>query len=79
MDIQETEFGDPAPSKQKKIIHFSSGETLEVQDSEEEDEEEESSSSPPFREHTERVRNTLIKDAELNSNMVILLNIMSLH
>lgn len=54
MEIQETQFEDPAPSKQKKIIHFSSGETLELEDSEEE--EEQSPSTPPFTEPTERVR-----------------------
>lgn len=56
MDIQETQFEDPAPSKQKRIIHFSSGEILELEDSEEEEEEEQSSSTPPFTEPTERVR-----------------------
>lgn len=56
MDIQETEFEDPAPSKQKRIIHFSSGETLELDDSEEEDEERQSSSKPPFTEPSDKVR-----------------------
>uniref|UniRef100_A0A3B5ACX9 Family with sequence similarity 177 member A1 n=1 Tax=Stegastes partitus TaxID=144197 RepID=A0A3B5ACX9_9TELE len=37
----EVECGGPALSKQKKVIHFSSGETLELEDSEEEEEEEE--------------------------------------
>ncbi|XP_026196559.1 protein FAM177A1 isoform X2 [Anabas testudineus] len=53
MDIQETQFEDPAPSK-KRIIHFSSGDTLELEDSEEE--EERSSSAPPFTEPTETTR-----------------------
>ncbi|KAK2856560.1 hypothetical protein Q5P01_005295 [Channa striata] len=51
MDIQETTFGSPAPSKEKKIIHFSSGETLELDS---EDEEEQPSCRPPFTEPTER-------------------------
>lgn len=56
-DIQETEFGGTSLSKKKKIIHFSSGETLEVQDSEEEEEEDEQSSKrAPFREPAERTR-----------------------
>ncbi|XP_026174695.1 protein FAM177A1 [Mastacembelus armatus] len=49
-----TESGCPARSKHKKVIHFSSGETLEEEDSEEE--EEQLSSRPPFREPTERTR-----------------------
>ncbi|XP_054474910.1 protein FAM177A1 [Anoplopoma fimbria] len=56
-DIQENQFGSPALSKQRRIIHFSSGETLEQEDSEEEEEEEEQSSNrPPFREPAERTR-----------------------
>uniref|UniRef100_A0AAQ4QXT0 Uncharacterized protein n=1 Tax=Gasterosteus aculeatus aculeatus TaxID=481459 RepID=A0AAQ4QXT0_GASAC len=47
------EFGSPALSKQTRIIHFSSGETLEQEDSEEE--EEEQSNRPPFREPADRV------------------------
>ncbi|XP_056261335.1 protein FAM177A1 isoform X2 [Seriola aureovittata] len=54
IDTQETDFSGPLPSKQKKIIHFSSGETLEEEDSEEE--EEPASNRPPFREPTERTR-----------------------
>ncbi|XP_041814061.1 protein FAM177A1 [Chelmon rostratus] len=38
LDIQETESESPAVSKQRRIIHFSSGETLEEDDSEEEEE-----------------------------------------
>ncbi|XP_059212519.1 protein FAM177A1 [Centropristis striata] len=53
-DIQETEFGDPALSTQKRVIYFSSGETLDEEDSEEE--EEQSSNRPPFREPAERSR-----------------------
>ncbi|XP_040016110.2 protein FAM177A1 [Gasterosteus aculeatus] len=48
------EFGSPALSKQTRIIHFSSGETLEQEDSEEE--EEEQSNRPPFREPADRTR-----------------------
>lgn len=40
-------------SKQRRIIHFSSGETLEEEDSEEE--EEQPSDRPPLREPEERV------------------------
>ncbi|KAF3702572.1 Protein FAM177A1 [Channa argus] len=54
MEVQETQFGSPAPSKEKRTIHFSSGETLELEDSE--DEEEQSSHRPPFTEPTERTR-----------------------
>ncbi|KAF3849517.1 hypothetical protein F7725_019236 [Dissostichus mawsoni] len=56
-DIQETEFGSPALSKQRRIIYFSSGETMEEEDSEEEEEEEERSSDrTPFREPAEKSR-----------------------
>ncbi|XP_044024255.1 protein FAM177A1 isoform X2 [Siniperca chuatsi] len=54
LDIHETEFGNPAVSKQRRIIHFSSGETLEEEDSEED--EEPSSNRPPFREPAEKTR-----------------------
>lgn len=37
-EIQETDFGCPALSEQKRIIHFSSGDTLTEDDSEEEEE-----------------------------------------
>ncbi|KAM7395813.1 hypothetical protein PAMA_007211 [Pampus argenteus] len=59
-DIQETEFGDVAVSRTKRIIHFTSGETLEEKDSEEEEEEEEEQSSnrSPFSESTERSSKT---------------------
>ncbi|KAK5880476.1 hypothetical protein CesoFtcFv8_023499 [Champsocephalus esox] len=53
-DIQETEFGSPALSKQRRIIYFSSGETMDEEDSEEE--EERSSDRPPFREPAEKSR-----------------------
>ncbi|KAF1376299.1 hypothetical protein PFLUV_G00210070 [Perca fluviatilis] len=56
-DVQETEFGSPALTKQRRITYFSSGETLEEEDSEEEEEEEEQSSNrPPFREPAEKTR-----------------------
>ncbi|XP_069559158.1 protein FAM177B [Brachyistius frenatus] len=58
-DIHQSEFGGPASSKERKILHFSSGETLEVEDSEEEEEEEEeeqSSDRSPFKEPAERTR-----------------------
>jgi len=38
VDVQETEFGGPSLSKERRVIHFSSGETLEEEGSEEEDE-----------------------------------------
>ncbi|TWW68298.1 hypothetical protein D4764_19G0000960 [Takifugu flavidus] len=46
-NIQETKFGDCAVTKQRRIIYFSSGETLEEKDSEEE---EDQPSDSPFRE-----------------------------
>ncbi|KAE8287096.1 hypothetical protein D5F01_LYC15059 [Larimichthys crocea] len=56
-DIQETEFGGPAVSKQRRVIHFSNGETLEEEDSEEEEEEQSSDTDrPPFREPAKRAR-----------------------
>ncbi|KAF7664337.1 hypothetical protein LDENG_00180380 [Lucifuga dentata] len=48
-DIQETEFGGPALSGQKRIIHFSSGETLEEEEEDSEEENENSSNESPFR------------------------------
>ncbi|XP_032399540.1 protein FAM177A1 isoform X2 [Etheostoma spectabile] len=54
--IQETEFGSPALTKQRRITYFSSGETLEEEDSEEEEEEENSSNRPPFRERAEKTK-----------------------
>ncbi|XP_029705588.1 protein FAM177A1-like [Takifugu rubripes] len=52
-DIQETEFGDCAVTKQRRIIYFSSGETLEEKDSEEE---EDQPSDSPFRESEQKPR-----------------------
>ncbi|KAM8725530.1 uncharacterized protein AB9X84_002291 [Acanthopagrus schlegelii] len=52
-DIQETEFGGSAGSKQRRTIHFSSGESLEEEDSEVE--EEQSSDRPPFRDPAQKV------------------------
>ncbi len=57
LDIQETESGGPTVSKQRSIIHFSSGETLEEEDSEEN--EEQSSDRPPFTEPAKRVGHCL--------------------
>ncbi|XP_035534129.1 protein FAM177A1 isoform X2 [Morone saxatilis] len=54
LDIQEAEFGGPDVSKQRRVIHFSSGETLEEDDSAEE--EEQPSNRPPFKEAAERAR-----------------------
>lgn len=50
--MQETQFGDYAVTKQRRIIHFSSGETLEEKDSEEE---EDQPSDSPFRESEQKV------------------------
>ncbi|XP_056284320.1 protein FAM177A1 [Pseudoliparis swirei] len=57
-DVRETGFGSPALSKQRRrIVHFSSGETLEQEEEEEEEEEEEpSSNKPPFSEPAEKTR-----------------------
>lgn len=41
--------GCPERPKEKKIIHFASGETLEVEDSEDEEEAEDDEESPPKR------------------------------
>lgn len=57
-DTQETQFGDAAPPKQKRIIHFANGETLEDEDSEEEEEEEQSSNRDPFTGPAERSSKT---------------------
>uniref|UniRef100_A0A3P8T4R0 Uncharacterized protein n=1 Tax=Amphiprion percula TaxID=161767 RepID=A0A3P8T4R0_AMPPE len=53
--FRETEFGGPSWSKQKKIIHFSSGETLALEDSEEE-EEEQPFNRTPFKEPAEKTK-----------------------
>ncbi|XP_071770350.2 protein FAM177A1 [Centroberyx gerrardi] len=58
-DIKETEFGGAALSKQRRVIHFSSGETLEEEEEEEEDSEEEevdSSNGQAFREPAAKAR-----------------------
>uniref|UniRef100_A0A3Q1GA45 Family with sequence similarity 177 member B n=1 Tax=Acanthochromis polyacanthus TaxID=80966 RepID=A0A3Q1GA45_9TELE len=56
-DFWETEFGGPSWSRQKKVIHFSSGETLELEDSEEEEEEDEQpSNKTPFKEPVEKTK-----------------------
>lgn len=52
-DIPETNFGGPASSKERKVIHFTSGETLEVEEGKEE--EEQSSSRTPFEEPQQKV------------------------
>ncbi|KAM6905840.1 uncharacterized protein PEZ65_017171 isoform 2-T2 [Lycodopsis pacificus] len=70
-DVQETEFGSPARSKQRRIIHFSSGETLEQKDSEEEEEEEQSSNRPPFGE-PERTRLSFKNVASLVGRIALL-------
>ncbi|XP_029318601.1 meprin A, alpha (PABA peptide hydrolase), tandem duplicate 1 isoform X2 [Cottoperca gobio] len=59
-DTQEADFGSAALSKQRKIIHFSSGETLEEEDSEEE--EEESLNRAPFREPAEKTTSSKATD-----------------
>ncbi|KAM3603085.1 uncharacterized protein V6R79_016233 [Siganus canaliculatus] len=56
-DSQETEFGGPAVTKKKRIIHFSSGEIMEENSEEEEDDdEEEEANRPPFREPAEKTK-----------------------
>ncbi|XP_061603021.1 uncharacterized protein LOC133464850 [Cololabis saira] len=54
--VCETAFGGPALHKQRKILHFSSGETLEVEDSEEEEEEEQASNTTLFTEPAGRTK-----------------------
>ncbi|XP_035472577.2 protein FAM177A1 isoform X2 [Scophthalmus maximus] len=51
---RDTEFAGPAPSGQRKIIHFASGETLEEESSGEEGEP--AANAPPFGEPAERTR-----------------------
>ncbi|KAM4522541.1 protein FAM177B [Odontesthes bonariensis] len=53
-EVPETEFGSSVLPKQKKIIHFSNGETLEVEDSD--GEEEQSLNTTPFNESTQRTK-----------------------
>ncbi|XP_004542399.1 uncharacterized protein LOC101488067 [Maylandia zebra] len=50
----ETNFEGPASAKERKVIHFSSGETLVVEDSEEE--EVETSNKTPFEEPKQKTR-----------------------
>ncbi|KAM4633140.1 uncharacterized protein ACJ7VT_015946 [Polymixia lowei] len=69
LDIQETEFGGSTVSKQRKVIHFSSGETLEE---EENSEEEGDDSTEAFKEPTEKARFSW-------RNVTILVGRMSLH
>ncbi|XP_060908620.1 protein FAM177A1 [Labrus mixtus] len=54
-----------ASNQEKRIIHFSSGETIEEEDSEEEEEEEEAPEGCPFKEPTERARFSFKKVAIL--------------
>lgn len=56
-------------SKQRKIIHFSSGETLEEEGSEEE--EEQPSDSPSFREPAKRVGQCLKEKGHVKCNSYI--------
>ncbi|MEQ2244691.1 hypothetical protein ILYODFUR_019825 [Ilyodon furcidens] len=53
--IHDTEFGGPPLQKQKRIIYFSSGETLELEDPEEDEAEEQPSRGTPFKEPGGRV------------------------
>lgn len=55
-NFQETAFGGSVKSQRKKVIYFSSGETLEDSDEEEEEEEDESSARRAFREPTEKAK-----------------------
>ncbi|XP_047244277.1 protein FAM177A1 [Girardinichthys multiradiatus] len=54
--IHDTEFGGPPLQKQKRIIYFSSGETLELEDPEEDEAEEQPSRGTPFKEPGGRPR-----------------------
>lgn len=56
--MPESEFGERGATKQRRIIHFSSGETMEEEDSEEEEEQQRSGS--PFRESTQKVRRLVL-------------------
>ncbi|AWP19667.1 putative protein FAM177A1-like [Scophthalmus maximus] len=55
---RDTEFAGPAPSGQRKIIHFASGETLEEESSGEEVEP--AANAPPFGEPAERDEKSLV-------------------
>ncbi|KAM9703734.1 protein FAM177A1 isoform 1-T1 [Menidia menidia] len=54
--ISETPFGDSGLPTQKKIIHFSSGETLEVEDSKEDLEEEQPLNTNPLKEPSQKTK-----------------------
>lgn len=56
IDIQETEFRRPSLSRQKRIIHFSSGETLDEEEEDSEEEKENSPNEPPFGATAERAK-----------------------
>ncbi|XP_008335461.1 protein FAM177B [Cynoglossus semilaevis] len=79
MCSQETEFTGCALAKQKKVIYFTSGETME-EDSEEEKEEEEDeegeeehkSNTPPFSEPAEKTRFSFRKLAFLVGRISLL-------
>ncbi|XP_041832120.1 protein FAM177A1 [Melanotaenia boesemani] len=71
-DIHETEFGGSPLPKQKKIIHFSSGETLEVEDSEDEEEEGQTTNTTPFEEPAEKTRLSFKNVATLVGRMSLL-------
>ncbi|XP_054900569.1 protein FAM177A1 [Poeciliopsis prolifica] len=69
---QETEFDGPPLQKQKRIVYFSSGESLELDDSEEDEAEEQKSQRTPFEEPTRRKRLSFKNVAILVGRMSLL-------
>ncbi|XP_014883837.1 protein FAM177A1 [Poecilia latipinna] len=69
---QETEFDGPPLQKQKRIVYFSSGESLELEDSEEDEAEEQKSHRTPFEEPTGRGRLSFKNVAILVGRMSLL-------
>ncbi|KAM4712835.1 uncharacterized protein FYW61_020050 [Anableps anableps] len=71
---EETEFGGPPLQKQRKIIYFSSGETLELENSEEDEAEEQRSHRTPFKGPGRRARISFKNVAILVGRMSLLGN-----
>ncbi|XP_043962749.1 protein FAM177A1 [Gambusia affinis] len=69
---QETEFDGPPLQKQKRIIYFSSGESLELEDSEEDEAEEQKSHRTSFEEPKKRNRLSFKNVAILVGRMSLL-------
>ncbi|XP_035984861.1 protein FAM177A1 isoform X2 [Fundulus heteroclitus] len=70
--FHETDFGGPPLQKQKRIIYFSSGETLELEDPEEEEAEEQPSNRTPFEQPGRRTRISFKNVAILVGRMSLL-------